>query len=62
MKTFYLSFIALVLVSNGHGSDFSIDPQREDANLQKEQTRDIQFREDQNLQQEKSRTFEMDPQ
>ena len=45
-----------------NASNLWVDPQREDTNLQNEQTRDVQFEEDTDLQQEKSQTFKMDPQ
>lgn len=61
MKIYQLFFIVFVSYNLIYASNLSVDPQREDMDLQREQTHDIQFREDQNLQQEKSDTFQIDP-
>lgn len=61
MKIYSLFLMNLFAFNLVHASDLSVDPQREDTYLQREQTHDIQFREDQNLQQEKSETFQIDP-
>lgn len=61
MKICQLFFIVFVSYNLIYASNLSVDPQREDMDLQREQTHDIQFREDQNLQQEKSDTFQIDP-
>lgn len=54
MKACRLFIITLLFQGFLHASDLGIDPQREDTDLQREQTRDAQFEEDQNLQQEQT--------
>lgn len=48
------TILLLSLGSLLFGSNVNVDPQREDTNLQREQTHDIQFEEDKNLQQERT--------
>jgi hypothetical protein len=54
MKTSYI--LSTLLIFKGFlliASPLNIDPQKEDMNLQNEQTRDIQFQEDQSFKQER---------
>lgn len=61
MNVYQFFLVVLFFCNLAQASNLSVDPQREDTDLQREQTHDIQFREDQNFQQEKSDTFQIDP-
>lgn len=54
-------FICIQIVGNFlNASNVHVDPQREDTNLQNEQTRDLQFEEDKNLEQERTRGIQFE--
>lgn len=78
MKEFLIFFMVLLCQGGVSASNLGVDPQREDSNLQKEQTHDfqfeedkylqqerthdVQFKEDQNFKQEQSHSFQINPQ
>jgi hypothetical protein len=55
MKIFKILVILFVFKGLLSASDLTVDPQREDPNLLRERTHDIQFEENKNLEQEKMR-------